>query len=101
MDHQKYLKNVSTLAYDSSNCIGCKMCVEVCPHNVFRMSGRKAEILNKDKCMECGACQLNCIANAISVKQGVGCATAVIWGFFKGTEPCCDCGTDSASSCCN
>ncbi|NQU52741.1 MAG: 4Fe-4S binding protein, partial [Bacteroidetes bacterium] len=69
MDNQKYLKNVATLQYDSSKCIGCKMCMEVCPHNVFKMTGKKAEIINKDRCMECGACEINCIANSLSVKQ--------------------------------
>ena len=98
MDTQIYLKNVATLEYDSSKCIGCKICVEVCPHNVFRMNQKKAEIVHLDKCMECGACEINCITNALTVKQGVGCASAVLTGYFKGTEPTCDCGTDS--SCC-
>jgi len=92
MDSQIYLKNVTTLEYDSAKCNGCTMCVNVCPHNVFKMTNKKAEIINKDRCMECGACEINCIPNAISVKQGVGCAAAVIGGFFKGTEPNCDCG---------
>jgi formate hydrogenlyase subunit 6/NADH:ubiquinone oxidoreductase subunit I len=41
--------------------------------------------------MECGACQNNCPADAISVGAGVGCAQAVINGFLRGTEPDCDC----------
>ena len=98
MDNQVYLKNVATLEYDISKCIGCKMCVDVCPHNVFKMTNKKAEIVFKDKCMECGACVVNCSPNALSVKQGVGCATAVIWGWVKGTEPNCDCGT--TADCC-
>ncbi len=98
MDNQKYLKNVTTLEYDSSKCIGCKMCIEVCPHNVFKMADKRVEIIDKDKCMECGACEINCITNALSVKKGVGCAAAVIWGFVKGTEPNCDCGEGAA--CC-
>jgi len=101
MDNQKYLKSVSTLEYDASKCIACKMCVEVCPHNVFTMKNNKAVITNKDKCMECGACARNCLGNALSVEQGVGCATAVIWGFFKGTEPNCDCSPDTGKACCN
>jgi len=98
MDTQRYLKNVTTLEYDSSRCIGCRMCLEVCPHNVFRMVGKRAEIVNRDKCMECGACELNCEPGALKVKQGVGCASAVIYGFLRGTEPNCDCGSDA--SCC-
>lgn len=98
MDKQLYLRDVSTLEYNESLCIGCRMCLEVCPHNVFRMEGKKVAINDRDRCMECGACMINCSTNALQVKQGVGCATAVIYGFFKGTEPSCDCGTDS--SCC-
>ena len=98
MDTQRYLKNVATLEYDSSKCIGCRLCMEVCPHNVFRMAGKRAEIINRDKCMECGACELNCVTGALKVKQGVGCAAAVIYGFLRGTEPNCDCGSDE--SCC-
>jgi NAD-dependent dihydropyrimidine dehydrogenase PreA subunit len=98
MDTQKYLKNVVTLEYDSSLCTGCRLCIEVCPHNVFRMSGKKAEVLNIDKCIECGACELNCVTGALKVKQGVGCAAAVISGFLKGGEPNCDCG--GGESCC-
>ena len=97
MDNQRYLRNVSTLEYDSSKCVGCNMCVEVCPHHVFRLTNKRAEITDRDKCMECGACALNCKTGAIQVNQGVGCATAVIWGFLKGTEPSCDCGGGSSS----
>lgn len=98
MDTQRYLKNVVSLEYDPSLCIGCRLCIEVCPHNVFSMSGKKAKVVNRDKCIECGACELNCVTGALKVKQGVGCASALITGFLKGGEPTCDCGGDS--SCC-
>ncbi|MEN8203548.1 MAG: mercury methylation ferredoxin HgcB [Bacteroidota bacterium] len=100
MDGQKYLRKVSTLTYDASKCIGCTMCVEVCPHHVFEMIGKKARITDRDQCMECGACVINCRPGALAVKQGVGCASAVIWGFFRGTEPSCDCGAGKEASCC-
>jgi NAD-dependent dihydropyrimidine dehydrogenase PreA subunit len=98
MDTQRYLKNVASLEYDPSLCIGCRLCIEVCPHNVFKMAGKKAEIIDRDKCMECGACVLNCVPGALTVNQGVGCAAAVISGFLKGTEPNCDCG--GGETCC-
>ena len=98
MDTQRYLKNVASLEYDPSLCIGCRLCIEVCPHNVFKMAGKKAEIIDRDKCMECGACVLNCAPGALTVNQGVGCAAAVISGFLKGTEPNCDCG--GGQTCC-
>ncbi|MEI6681551.1 MAG: mercury methylation ferredoxin HgcB [Bacteroidota bacterium] len=88
-----YLSNVATLALDPEKCNGCRMCVVVCPHAVIAVENRKARIVRRDQCMECGACALNCSENAITVKSGVGCATAVINGLIRGTEPNCDCGS--------
>lgn len=93
-----YLRNVSTLKYDPSLCIGCRLCVEVCPHNVFKMTGKRAEVVRADKCMECGACQLNCVPGALVVSRGVGCASAVINGFLKGSDPSCGC--ENTDACC-
>jgi ferredoxin len=71
-----YLEN--TLVYNPELCNGCAKCVEVCPHAVFEMDGRKAILVRPTACMECGACQKNCITNAIAVESGVGCAAAMI-----------------------
>jgi len=103
-----YLKNGETLFLNSALCTGCRECIEVCPHAVFEMQGRKAMIADRLACMECGACMKNCAAGAIKVKAGVGCAAAVIQGMLRGTEPSCSCGraeTESAAagskaSCC-
>ncbi len=73
-----YLKDVVTLKLAEENCVGCGMCVIVCPHDVFSMNKECAKIKNKDACMECGACAQNCATNALSVQTGVGCAAAVI-----------------------
>lgn len=94
----EYLKNVATLELNRETCIGCGRCEEVCPHGVFRVSNRKAEILDLDHCMECGACAINCPVDAIAVESGVGCASAIIIGAIRGTEPTCDC-TDGSSCC--
>ena len=85
----KYLKNVVTLQLDSEKCTGCGMCLTVCPHRVFEKSDHNVRIADRDACMECGACARNCAFGAISVEQGVGCAAAIIVGFFTGTEPTC------------
>ena len=89
MDTQRYLKNVTILQLDQGKCNGCRMCLTVCPHGVFEVKNRRAIIVNKDSCMECGACQLNCPQEAIKVKQGVGCAAAIIWGALTGRKPAC------------
>lgn len=68
----KYLKDVATLKLNKDKCIGCGMCVQVCPHQVFMIKEGKAAILDKDCCMECGACAQNCPVTAVSVRSGVG-----------------------------
>jgi ferredoxin len=86
-----YLKNVATLKLEPSRCIGCGMCAEVCPHAVFTIYDSKAHILDLDLCMECGACAINCAPQALTVRAGVGCASAVIHGMLSGAEPTCGC----------
>lgn len=87
----RYLRNVVTLKYDDSRCMGCGTCVEVCPHAVFVMDGKRARIVDRDACMECGACAKNCPAVAVSVVAGVGCASALIKGALTGSSVNCDC----------
>ena len=94
----KYLKNVTTLNLTSNRCNGCGKCTEVCPHSVLIIENGKALIINKNSCMECGACAKNCPMFAIDVRAGVGCAFAVIWGWFTGKEAACSCSSDS--ECC-
>jgi NAD-dependent dihydropyrimidine dehydrogenase PreA subunit len=107
----RYLANVVTLAYDPSKCTGCARCAEVCPHGVFVMSGpspegNRARLMDRDLCMECGACQANCRFGAIRVNSGVGCASAIIAGALRGTAPTCGCSDSGgaapqAGGCCN
>ena len=72
MENLRYLEGVSTLDLNETRCIGCGLCTEVCPHNVFEMSEKKARIADPDACMECGACVNNCPVSAVSVNPGVG-----------------------------
>jgi NAD-dependent dihydropyrimidine dehydrogenase PreA subunit len=85
-----YLEN--TLVYDPKLCNGCAMCVAVCPHAVFEIDGRLARLVRPQACMECGACQVNCVTGAIAVESGVGCASAMIRAALTGQkEASCDC----------
>ncbi len=81
----------NTLEYNAGRCTGCAMCWTVCPHGVFA-EGKKAKLVDQEACMECGACALNCPADAITVESGVGCAAAMIKAALTGSkEISCDC----------
>lgn len=66
------------LELDKDTCVGCQMCVKVCPHAVFDMHEKKAVIAHADRCIECGACQLNCHGGAIEVTKGTGCLFIIV-----------------------
>ncbi len=92
----EYIRNGRTLSLDGSLCNGCGACVEVCPHAVFAIDGRKAVIRNRSGCMECGACMRNCRSRAITVRVGVGCAAAIIGGMLRHDTP--QCGGDCSAA---
>jgi ferredoxin len=92
MAQLRYIEEAVTLAFDESLCNGCGLCVAVCPRAVFAMDGRRAAMVDRGACLECGACALNCAPGAITVEAGVGCAQAIITGWLTGSEPSCDCG---------
>jgi ferredoxin len=91
MGEYVYLKDVVTLELDQDKCVGCGMCLIVCPHEVLSINNGHARIENRDACMECGACARNCPVDAVWVKSGVGCAAAVINAAL---------GRDNSSCCC-
>lgn len=95
MNRLIYLKDVVTLKLDQKKCIGCGMCLSVCPHAVLSLTNGKIEIMKRDACMECGACAQNCPAEAVSVHSGVGCATAVINAMLGRKKSSCCCTIDS------
>jgi NAD-dependent dihydropyrimidine dehydrogenase PreA subunit len=85
----KFSGPLNTLVYKPDLCTGCEMCMIVCPHGVFGMNGRKAEIVRYEACMECGACQMNCPFEAITVDSGVGCAFALMKAALTGKKESC------------
>ncbi len=99
----KYITDVVTLDLETDKCTGCEMCVLVCPREVLSMADGKARIIDKNACIECGACKMNCPVSAIEVDAGVGCASGVINEAIRGTKPACGCEEDERkadSSCC-
>ena len=94
MSGLRYLDDVVTLAYDPEKCTGCQQCTLVCPHGVFRMDGSRAVMVDRDACIECGACALNCAFDAIHVRAGVGCAAGIIQSWFRGRSGVVSCGPE-------
>lgn len=93
----RYIKNVVTLQLTEPLCIGCGRCLEVCPHQVFEVVGKKALLRDRDACMECGACALNCPVDALTVAAGVGCASGMINEWLREHNL----GGNSAGGCCS
>jgi NAD-dependent dihydropyrimidine dehydrogenase PreA subunit len=98
MNTMTYLKDVVTLQLDEKKCTGCGICLDVCPHDVFKLNSKHVVIQNRDACMECGACSRNCAFGAISVESGVGCAAAVINSLLGLKNSECSCNIDPTDS---
>ena len=98
MTRLRYLSDVVSLKLDIDRCTGCRRCVEVCPRTVLRMENKRVAIVDRDLCIECGACAKNCEPGALSVHEGVGCATAIINGMLAGGEPTCGCSESNPES---
>jgi NAD-dependent dihydropyrimidine dehydrogenase PreA subunit len=77
---------MNTLRYTAEDCIGCGVCLDVCPHGVFALPGEVAAVVRGEACMECGACMLNCPTGALQVDSGVGCAAAMIRAALLGKK---------------
>ena len=82
----KYLDDTAILYLSEDKCIGCGNCQLVCPHRIFRIREAKAEIVDRNACMECGACAKNCPTAAIYVNpdDGCGCASYIISRWVAG-----------------
>ncbi len=94
MNHLVYLKDVVTLKLEQEKCMGCGVCLSVCPHAVLSLTNGKIDIANRDACMECGACARNCPAEALNVRSGVGCAVAVVNAMLGRKKSSCCCVAD-------
>ncbi len=56
-------------AIDVDKCIICKICIEICPYEVF---GEEADIVivaEPENCIECGECIRNCKNEAIKLVE--------------------------------
>ena len=52
---------------DAARCIGCALCVKLCPNEVLALVDEIATVINPQVCEYTGACQEICPSEAISL----------------------------------
>jgi nitroreductase/NAD-dependent dihydropyrimidine dehydrogenase PreA subunit len=60
------MENRKTVVIDSTRCIGCGLCIKVCPHQTIEIVRGKAEITG-ESCISCGHCAAACPCGLIQV----------------------------------
>jgi len=50
----------------SSACNNCKICIDICPMEVF-FYDKKVKVDKKKECIECRACEVQCPKDAIKI----------------------------------
>ncbi|MFX0040474.1 MAG: FAD-dependent oxidoreductase, partial [Promethearchaeota archaeon] len=48
-------------------CVGCKVCIKLCPYNAISKNEEEKVVINKLLCKGCGVCGASCPENAITV----------------------------------
>jgi len=64
------------------------------------LENRLARPVQAERCIECGACAINCPVEAIQVDSGPGCFVALINAALYGGEPTCGPRDDGSQICC-
>ena len=84
------------ISLNAKKCIGCGDCVEVCPQQCYTMGEDGKGVYSfPERCMECGACSLNCRGEALMVEAGPGCFVYVMKETFFGKQA-----AEGGKSCC-
>lgn len=54
---------------DVNKCIGCQMCIDICPMDVFRYNSelKKSVIAYPDNCQSCAQCFYNCPTGSLKM----------------------------------
>ena len=62
-------KRKASVVVNEPWCKGCRICVEICPKDVFEMRGLKAAVKDVDACILCYQCEMLCPDFAIEVNE--------------------------------
>ena len=62
---------MSVVRIDVDKCIGCGICIDVCPMDVFYYSfeDKKSVIAYPECCQTCGQCYVNCPTGSIGISN--------------------------------
>ncbi|MDD3953164.1 MAG: 4Fe-4S binding protein [Lentisphaeria bacterium] len=52
---------------DKEKCVGCGACVGACPVEAIKIENEKA-VVDADTCVSCGACEGECPTGAITIE---------------------------------
>lgn len=62
-------REVKQLKTNARWCKGCGICVAFCPRGVLGLVKQKVRILEPEKCVKCGQCEMRCPDYAIWLEQ--------------------------------
>jgi heterodisulfide reductase subunit A len=66
----KTLEAEGTVSYvDESRCIGCGLCISICPYSAIEKDEKGLAKVNEVLCKGCGTCAASCPKRAISMRQ--------------------------------
>ena len=64
------LQPYGNIKIDRDKCIGCKVCIDVCPRILYKFNedDKKVDLYNPENCINCNACVKRCLAHCLEIK---------------------------------